>query len=96
MIQKDKVGLTPELQARFIAIIDPNVINNLNPWKTSKVKWRNYILLLLLMLGGNRKGETLLLKLNNFQLTGNRKYYDIVKIKMWLIILVLSLPLLKL
>ncbi len=79
--KKDKVGLTPELQARFIAIIDPNVINNLNPWKTSKVKWRNYILLLLLMLGGNRKGETLLLKLNNFQLTGNRKYYDIVKNK---------------
>jgi len=79
--KKDRVGLTPELQARFIAIIDPDVSNNLNPWKTSKVKWRNYILLLLLMLGGNRKGETLLLKLNNFQLTGNRKYYDIVKNK---------------
>lgn len=77
--KKDKIGLTPELQAKFIAIIDPSDNNGLNPWKTYKVRWRNYILLLLLMLGGNRKGETLLLKLNDFQLTGRRKYYDIFK-----------------
>lgn len=77
--RKDKVGLTPELQAKFIAIIDPSEGNDLNPWKTSKVRWRNYILLILLMLGGNRKGETLLLQLNHFQLTGRRKYYDILK-----------------
>ncbi|WP_286975349.1 hypothetical protein, partial [Pseudomonas sp.] len=64
--KKDRIGLTPELQAKFIAIIDPDESNNLNPWKIYKVRWRNYILLLLLMLGGNRKGETLLLKLNNF------------------------------
>lgn len=79
--KKDRIGLTPELQAKFILIIDPSEDNNLNPWKIYKVRWRNYILLLLLMLGGNRKGETLLLKLNNFQLTGRRKYYDIVKNK---------------
>lgn len=79
--KKDRIGLTPALQAKFIAIIDPDESNNLNPWKIYKVRWRNYILLLLLMLGGNRKGETLLLKLNNFQLTGMRKYYDIVKNK---------------
>lgn len=78
--RKDKVGLSPELQAKFIAIIDPADGNDLNPWKTSKVRWRNYILLILLMLGGNRKGETLLLKLNHFQLTGRRKYYDILKV----------------
>ncbi len=77
--RKDKIGLTPELQSRFIALIDPNASNNENPWKSARVKWRNYIFLLLLMLGGNRKGETLLLKLNNFQLTGRRKYYDILK-----------------
>lgn len=77
--RKDKVGLTPDLQAKFIAIIDPSERNQLNPWKTHKVRWRNYILLMLLMLGGNRKGETLLLKLNHFQLTGRRKYYDILK-----------------
>ena len=77
--RKDKVGLTPELQAKFIAIIDPSEGNDLNPWKTNKVRWRNYILLMLLMLGGNRKGETLLLQLNHFQLTGRRKYYDILK-----------------
>jgi integrase len=77
--RKDKIGLTSELQAQFIAIIDPSEDNGLNPWKTSKVRWRNYILLMLLMLGGNRKGETLLLKLNHFQLSGRRKYYDILK-----------------
>lgn len=77
--RKDKIGLTPELQAKFISIINPDVSNKINPWKSSRVKWRNYIFLLLLMLGGNRKGETLLLKLNNFQLTGARKYFDIIK-----------------
>ncbi|WP_143485934.1 tyrosine-type recombinase/integrase [Pseudomonas sp. PA15(2017)] len=77
--KKDKVSLTPELQAKFISIIDPDEYNESNPWKTSRIRWRNYIFLLLLMLGGNRKGETLLLKLNNFQLTGRRKYYDILK-----------------
>lgn len=77
--RKDKVGLTAELQAKFISIIDPSVSNASNPWKSARVKWRNYIFLLLLMLGGNRKGETLLLKLNHFQLTGRRKYFDILK-----------------
>ncbi|GAD64069.1 MULTISPECIES: tyrosine-type recombinase/integrase [Pseudomonadaceae] len=77
--RKDKIGLTPELQVKFITIIDPDYSNKSNPWKSSKVKWRNYIFLLLLMLAGNRKGETLLLKLNDFQLTGRRKYFDILK-----------------
>jgi integrase len=77
--RQDKVGLTPELQTQFISIIDPAQSNESNPWKTEKVRWRNYILLLLLMVGGNRKGETLLLKLNHIQLTGRRKYYDILK-----------------
>lgn len=78
--RKDKIGLTPELQSKFIAIIDPSEANGLNPWKTNKVRWRNYILLMLLMLGGNRKGETLLLKVNHFQLSGSRKYYDLIKV----------------
>lgn len=77
--KKDRIGLTPELQVRFISIIDPSENNQDNPWKSARVKWRNYIFLLLLMLGGNRKGETLLLKLNDFQLTGPRKYFDILK-----------------
>ncbi|WP_130904889.1 integrase [Pseudomonas sp. Sample_22] len=78
--RQDKIGLAPALQAKFISIIDPSPSNKLNPWKTSKVRWRNCALLLLLMLGGNRKGETLLLKLNHFQLSGHRKYYDIFKV----------------
>jgi integrase len=77
--RKDKVGLSPDLRLKLLQIIDPAPSNPLNPWKTTKVRWRNYILLLLLMLGGNRKGETLLLRLENFQLTGPRKYYDILK-----------------
>ena len=77
--KKDKIGLTPALQEQFIRIINPSASNEKNPWKTQKIRWRNYILLLLLMLNGNRKGETLLLRLNNFQLTGQRKYYDILK-----------------
>lgn len=77
---EDRVGLSEELQTRFFLIINPAAENTLNPWKSHKIRWRNFILLLLLVLGGNRKGETLLLKLNHFQLTGPRKYYDILKI----------------
>lgn len=77
--RKDRVGLNPELQLQFFKIIDPSSENLLNPWKAERVRWRNYVLFLLLILGGNRKGETLLLKLNHFQLVGVRKYYDILK-----------------
>lgn len=73
----DKVGLTPELRERFIRIINPDASNDQNPWKGEKIRWRNYVLLLILMVSGNRKGETLLLKTNNLQLTGRRKYIDI-------------------
>lgn len=77
----DKVGLTPEMQARFYAIINPSEYNELNPWVRPEIRWRNYILLMAMMLGGNRKGETLLLKLNHLQLTGRRKYFEIEKPK---------------
>ncbi|RMO31428.1 hypothetical protein ALP08_04216 [Pseudomonas syringae pv. pisi] len=77
--RKDAVGLTPNLQRKFFSIINPSEDNSQNPWKTNKIRWRNYILLLLMMASGNRKGEMLLLRLNHLQLTGKRKYYDILK-----------------
>ena len=75
----DKKGLPPELRARFFNIINPLPENELNPWKSEKIRWRNYALLLTMVLGGNRKGESLLLKLNDFALTGKRKYFEILK-----------------
>lgn len=75
----DRIGLTPELRVRFFDIINPLPENELNPWKSDKVRWRNYALLLTMILGGNRKGESLLLKLNHFALSGRRKYFEVVK-----------------
>ncbi len=75
----DREGLQPELRSRFFDIINPLPENDLNPWKAQKVRWRNYALLLTMVLGGNRKGESLLLKLNHFALSGRRKYFEIVK-----------------
>lgn len=79
--RKDKLGLTENLQTRFFEIISPAEGNTLNPWRSHKIKWRNYILLMLIVLSGNRKGETLQLKLNHLQLTGPRKYFEILKPK---------------
>ncbi|HCH3821679.1 TPA: tyrosine-type recombinase/integrase [Vibrio parahaemolyticus] len=74
-----KTGLSPELRNRFFGIINPLPENTQNPWKSQRVRWRNYALLLTMVLGGNRKGESLLLKLNHFSLSGNRKYFEILK-----------------
>lgn len=74
-----KRGLSTELRNHFFDIINPLPENELNPWKSPKIRWRNYALLLTLVLGGNRKGESLLLKLNHFSLSGRRKYFEILK-----------------
>lgn len=79
LAKADKRGLSPELRTKFFNIINPLSENKLNPWKTQKIRWRNYALLLTMVLGGNRKGESLLLKLNDFALTGKRKYFEIIK-----------------
>lgn len=79
---KDKIGLTPELRAKFFEIINPLPDNKLNPWKNEFTKWRNYCLFLTMILGGNRKGESLGLKLNHFHLVGADsvgKYYKMEK-----------------
>lgn len=82
---KDKIGLTPELKAKFLEIINPLPDNNLNPWKNEFTRWRNYCLFLTMILGGNRKGESLGLKLNHFHLVGADsvgKYYQMKKEKL--------------
>ena len=78
----ERIGLTPELQALFFAAIDPSEENDLNPFKSKRTRWRNYCLFLTLILGGNRKGETLGLRCRDFQLIGNtttEKYFEIIK-----------------
>jgi len=67
---KDIEGLSPELRNKFFLIIDPRPENNLNPWKLSHIKWRNYILLMIFILTGARRGETLLLETDDFSLDG--------------------------
>jgi len=78
----DKIGLSPELRVEFLDIINPAEENTKNPWKGELVRWRNYCLFLTMILGGNRKGESLCLQLHHFQLAGSphtRKYYEIIK-----------------
>jgi len=79
---KDKIGLSPELRAEFLDLINPVKENTQNPWKGELVRWRNYCLLLTMILGGNRKGESLGLQLIHFNLVGPsscRKYFEIIK-----------------
>lgn len=76
---KDKKGLEPNLKHKFLDIISPLEDNELNPWKNNLVKWRNYCLFLTMILGGNRKGESMNLKLKDFYLTGpetTQKYFE--------------------
>jgi len=78
---KVTVGLEPELLAKFLRIIEPLPENNLNPFKSNRVKWRNYILLLTMLFGGNRRSESILLQLKDVNLYGKDKYYEIHKEK---------------
>ena len=80
--KKDRIGLTPDLKADFFNIIHPGEHNELNPWKSKPVRWRNYCLFLTMILGSNRKGESLNLKVRDFSLTGpvsQDRYYQFEK-----------------
>ena len=80
--KQDRIGLTPELKVEFFNIIHPGKHNELNPWKSELVRWRNYCLFLTMILGGNRKGESLLLKVSDFSLTGptsQSRYFEFRK-----------------
>ncbi|WP_261844261.1 site-specific integrase [Aliamphritea ceti] len=78
----DMVGLDEELKLKFLAIINPLQDNDLNPFKSEYVRWRNYCLFLTMILGGNRRGETLGLREKDFYLSGPSgadKYFEILK-----------------
>lgn len=80
----DKIGLNEELKVKFLAIINPLDDNELNPWKSEYIRWRNFCLFLTMILSGNRKGESLGLKLRDFNLAGpthSFKYFEIRKDK---------------
>lgn len=72
-------GLEPELVAKFFNIINPLPENDLNPFKSEHIKWRNYILILTMILGGNRRSESILLQLKDVNLYGKYKYFEIMK-----------------
>lgn len=75
--QKTKIGLQPELRVLFWEIINP--YSKLNPFEYQATRWRNYVMFLTLGLGGNRRGESVLLRLQDVQVTGREKYFEIVK-----------------
>ncbi|TCK16420.1 site-specific integrase [Marinobacterium mangrovicola] len=80
--KKDHVGLKPELIAEFFNIVFPSKENDLNPWKSELIRWRNYCLFLTMILGSNRKGESLNLTINDFALTGpanQPRYFEFQK-----------------
>jgi len=68
-------GLNPDLREKFFRIIEPD--SRLNPWSSKKVRWRNYIMLLLLIRYGLRRGEALLLELQDICLEGNDPHFTI-------------------
>jgi len=75
--QKTQIGLQPELRVLFWEIINP--YSELNPFKYEATKWRNYVMFLTLGLGGNRRGESVLLRLQDVQVSGREKYFEVVK-----------------
>lgn len=78
--KSSKIGLPPELKAKFYEIINPLPENTLNVWNSEFVRWRNFCLIITMILGGNRKGESIGLRLNHFKISGSsrtRKYFEI-------------------
>lgn len=75
--QKTRIGLQPELRALFWEIINP--YSKLNPFEYDATKWRNYVMFLTLGLGGNRRGESVLLRQQDVQVSGREKYFEVVK-----------------
>jgi integrase len=75
--KKTRVGLQPELRGLFWEIINP--YSEINPFEYEATKWRNYLLFITLGLGGNRRGESVLLRLQDVQTSGREKYFEVVK-----------------
>lgn len=71
-----RVGLAAEERSRLLKVIDPN--NNRNPF-TRTVRFRNYVLILLMLTFGFRRGETLKLYVGDVNVKGRRPSLRVVR-----------------
>ena len=67
---KRKRGLTHAQQARLLSVMHPDSIEN--PWGDAFIRERNYLIVLLLLATGMRKGELLGVKVNDFNVKENK------------------------
>lgn len=64
-------ALPPTVLLELYALIDP--LSNTNPFRTEPLRWRNYLLVLLLLHEGLRRSETLVLPLDALKPTRGSK-----------------------
>jgi integrase len=58
-----RVGLSEEEQARVVAVVRPG--SSINPWKRGFVRRRNWLIIVLLLATGMRRGELLGLQIGD-------------------------------
>ncbi|MCU1742006.1 MULTISPECIES: hypothetical protein [unclassified Pseudomonas] len=75
----DSLGMAPVLD-EFYQIIDPYSVNN--PFRNSMLRWRNYVLCLLMLHLGLRRGETLVLPMD--ALKSEKRFTPTVETVNWL------------
>jgi integrase len=63
---KRKKGLTHEQEARLLSVVHPD--SSENPWGDAFIRERNYLIVLLLLATGTRKGELLGVKVKDFNI----------------------------
>lgn len=71
-----RVGLTAEQRSRLLKVIDPS--GSCNPF-TRTVRFRNYVLILLMLTFGFRRGETLKLYVSDVNVKGRRPSLRVVR-----------------
>ena len=67
---KRKKGLTHAQEARLLSLVHPDAPEN--PWGDAFVRERNYLIVLLLLATGMRKGELLGIKVEDFNIRENK------------------------
>lgn len=65
----DREGVSPEVLARILDVIQPDSPNN--PWKNKHARLRNYLLVRWLLSLGNRRGEILTIKISDINFQSN-------------------------
>lgn len=67
---KRKRGLTKAQQERLLSVVHPDSVEN--PWSDAFIRERNYLIILILLATGMRKGEFLGLKVKDFNVRENK------------------------